>query len=104
VRQMAVLMSRCDCVVCNDGGPLHVAVASGARTVSIFGPSDEKAYGPYPGGRGHRTVTGDIECRPCYRNFRLPDCDRLDCLRRLDPRDVFYAVMDTLKDKSIHAA
>ncbi len=88
IREMAALMSKCDCVVCNDSGPLHVAVAAGTKTVSIFGPSDESVYGPYPKAGAHSTVTCDIGCRPCYKKFRIPDCKSLDCLNNLSARRV----------------
>jgi ADP-heptose:LPS heptosyltransferase len=92
IRQMAALMSRCDCVVCNDSGPLHIAVTAGARTVSIFGPSDQNVYGAYPKSAHHITVTKDISCRPCYKKFKVPSCATLDCLKGLEARDVFLAV------------
>ena len=33
--------------VANDSGPTHVALAVGAPTVAVFGPSDERRYGPF---------------------------------------------------------
>jgi lipopolysaccharide heptosyltransferase II len=45
ITQLAALSSKCRYVIVNDGGPLHVAVAAGATTVSIFGPVDERVYG-----------------------------------------------------------
>jgi ADP-heptose:LPS heptosyltransferase len=60
--------------------------------VSIFGPSDQKAYGPYPKGPSHITVTGDVSCRPCYIRFRTPDCRDLKCLESVSVDDVFKAV------------
>ncbi|MFH1753519.1 MAG: glycosyltransferase family 9 protein [Candidatus Omnitrophota bacterium] len=97
IRQMAALMSMCDCVVSNDAGPLHVAVAAGSRTVSIFGPSDQRVYGPYPVNERNITVTKGIECRPCYKKFRVPDCKTLECLNKLEVEDVFIAVADQVK-------
>lgn len=101
IRESAVLMSRCDSIVCNDSGPLHVAVAAGAKTVSIFGPSDQNVYGPYPKDDNHITVTKDIECRPCYRRFKIPDCETLNCLRELDVRDVFLAIENHIRGSKI---
>ena len=92
IRQLAAFMEKCDCVVANDAGPLHVAVASGAKTVSIFGPSDENVYGPYPKGPRHKTVTGSMACRPCYKKFKIPDCMTLDCLNTLEWDKVLEAV------------
>ncbi len=82
--QFAALLKRCELVVSNDGGPMHVAVSQGCRVVSIFGPVDDQVYGPYP--RTERTIAlgQSLPCRPCYRSFRLPPCPiNLECLTSL---------------------
>ena len=88
----AALMRRARCAVVNDGGPLHVGVACGARTVSIFGPVDPVVYGPYPPGKDHRVVTKGLPCQPCYRNFRVSGCDHQSCLRTLTMDEVYRAL------------
>lgn len=95
--QFAALAEACSLVIANDGGPLHVAVAMGARTVGIFGPVDEKVYGQYPSGEKHKIVTGKVECRPCYKNFKLRDCDVRKCLDAISAEDVFEAAEEALK-------
>ena len=91
--ELAALFKRCKLIVTNDGGPLHMAVALGIKTVSIFGPVSEKVYGPYPISQSNLVVKNDIECRPCYRNFRMPDCKRQrQCLSSLSVEEVFAAV------------
>ncbi|MFH1664547.1 MAG: glycosyltransferase family 9 protein, partial [Candidatus Omnitrophota bacterium] len=65
------LLSVCGLVLCNDGGPLHMAAALGVKTVSIFGPVAPEVYGPYPASDGNRVMTApDLPCRPCYHKFR----------------------------------
>lgn len=86
--QLAALIARCDVVVLNDGGPLHIAVAVGTRTVSIFGPVDQQVYGPWGDPARHVVVCADIICRPCYRNFRMSRCDHISCLERIQVNDV----------------
>lgn len=80
ILQMAALLSFSHLAVVNDGGPLHIAVAVGTKTVSIFGPVDERVYGPYPLS-DHRVVHSDVVCRPCYRRFRLAACAHHLCLK-----------------------
>jgi heptosyltransferase II len=87
--QLTALISFCDVVVLNDGGPLHIAVAVGAKSVSIFGPVDHQVYGPWGNTARHRVVTADIFCRPCYRRFRMSDCEHVSCLSRIHVNDVF---------------
>jgi ADP-heptose:LPS heptosyltransferase len=92
------LLSRCDLVLCNDGGPLHIAASMGVKTVSIFGPVDDKVYGPYPPDKRHRVVTAsDVECRPCYRRFKVPECHNdSKCLRNIHVDEVKKACEDLL--------
>ena len=80
-------------LVANDGGVLHTAVALGKKTVSVFGPVDERVYGPYPVSKIHEVVKKDIECRPCYKNFRLGICEKnKECLNSITTDEVFEAV------------
>jgi len=93
----AALLARCELVLCNDGGPLHMAVALGVRTVSIFGPVDEAVYGPYPPSDRHRVITAqELECRPCYGRFKLPECDKDNkCLADIRAEKVAEACMNS---------
>lgn len=90
--QLAALMSMCDLVVLNDGGPLHMAVAIGVPSVSIFGPVDQNVYGPWGKPSKHRVVTSNILCRPCYRYFRMTRCEHVSCLEQIQVNDVFQEV------------
>jgi heptosyltransferase-2 len=87
ITQSAALLKQCSLVVCNDGGPLHVAVAADVPTVSIFGPVDDKVYGPYPLGK-HVVIKKGLACQPCYRRFRMADCSHINCLNQLDVEEV----------------
>lgn len=92
LRETAALMARSEIVLANDGGPLHLAVSQGVRTVSVFGPVDEKVYGPYPHDNRNRVLTASIDCRPCYRNFKFTRCRHRNCLKNVYPRDVLEGV------------
>lgn len=98
--QAAALMGMCRVVIANDGGPLHLAAGAGAGTVGIFGPVDEKVYGQYPYGSGrHRIIKEEVSCRPCYKGFKMRDCNDRICLDRVDPDDVYRAAMGVLSEK-----
>jgi lipopolysaccharide heptosyltransferase II len=93
LEQLAALMSRLSVLLTNEGGPLHMAVALDVKTVSLFGPGDEKAYGPYPPSQKHIVLKSDIECRPCYEGFRLKPCHKeKECLNLISASEVFDAV------------
>jgi lipopolysaccharide heptosyltransferase II len=92
VGQLAALLSQCSAVVLNDGGPLHLAVAVGTKTVSIFGPVDAKVYGPFGNSSDHCVVTSDVSCRPCYRRFRMVACAHSRCLHDISADTVFESI------------
>lgn len=43
----AALLERATLFIGNDSGLMHIAAAAGAPTLGLFGPSDERVYGPY---------------------------------------------------------
>lgn len=45
---LPALIQRCDWVVSNDSGPMHLSAGLGVKTLAIFGPTDPRLYGPYP--------------------------------------------------------
>ncbi|MBD3425770.1 MAG: hypothetical protein GF409_00905 [Candidatus Omnitrophica bacterium] len=60
---LAELMRRSDLVISNDSAPLHIASAVNAATIAIFGPSDERRYGPLSD--KSRVIKPEVPCRPC---------------------------------------
>ncbi|MFA6321087.1 MAG: glycosyltransferase family 9 protein [Candidatus Omnitrophota bacterium] len=96
--ELAAFISRCNLVVTNDGGPLHMAVGLGVNTVSIFGPVDEKIYGPYMARGDHRIIFNKgLSCRPCYRKFKYSKCEKRVCLDGISVEDVLAGAESILK-------
>ncbi len=96
------ILSMCKLVITNDGGPLHMAVGLGIKTVSIFGPVDETVYGPYPLDSNHIVISKkEMPCRPCYQKFKYKMCQDRICLKNIKTEEVTEA-MDRLllKDKT----
>jgi len=63
VRQMMALIARCQMVVTNDSGPMHVAAALGRPVLAIFGPTHPEATSPK--GALSRIVYNKVACAPC---------------------------------------
>jgi lipopolysaccharide heptosyltransferase II len=90
LKEVAGIISQLKLLICNDGGPLHMAAALGIKTVSVFGPVDEIVYGPYPSSVKHIVVKSDVACRPCYKDFRFPGCsNKRICLENITVEEVF---------------
>jgi ADP-heptose:LPS heptosyltransferase len=92
---LAALLLLARGAIVNDGGPLHVAVAVGVNTVSIFGPVDPQVYGPYPVAN-HTVAQKGLPCQPCYRRFRMSQCSHVSCLRDLSVEEVYRKVQNIL--------
>lgn len=78
LRELACLMGQSKFVITVDSGPMHIAVAVGAKVISIFGPTSEKRTGPY--GNLEDVVRLDIECAPCFKRH----CSHLSCMKDLE--------------------
>ena len=54
LRDLIALIGRCDLLVCNDSGPMHLAGALNVPTVAAFGAGIDRWYSPL--GEGHEAV------------------------------------------------
>lgn len=66
--QLAWLFRRCQVVIANDSGPMHLAATLRVPLVAILGPTDPQRYGPYPLSRPDQLILHPAGCVPCYRN------------------------------------
>lgn len=86
-------LTECRVLLCNDGGLMHLAHALGVRVVAVFGPVDERAYGPQGWGAAFEVVTQNVPCRPCYHRFYFPPClNDKKCLSELSESKVLAAL------------
>ena len=45
--QMGPIFRICDLFIGSDSGLMHLAASSGCKTIGLFGPTDDKVYGPW---------------------------------------------------------
>ncbi len=84
------LMSRCDAVVSNDSGLMHVAAALNRPLVAVYGSSDP-GFTP-PLNERARVLDLALECSPCFE--RECPLGHLNCLVELMPEQVISALDD----------
>jgi len=82
------LLAAARCVVSNDSGLMHVAAASGAPVIALYGSSSPRFTPPLT---ARATVLYQaLACSPCFE--RECPLGHLDCLRTITPQRVFGAV------------
>jgi len=63
--QLAAILERCQLLVTNDTGTMHVATAVGTPVVALFGSTDPSTTGPC--GYGHVVIRKEVPCSPCLK-------------------------------------
>jgi len=86
--QLAELYRRCQVVITNDSGPMHLAAAVGTPVVAIFGPTDPALTGPY--GKQHVVLRAGIPCSPCFKDY-CTNRVRMECMNLVTVEQVLEA-------------
>jgi heptosyltransferase-1 len=89
--ELAAVLGRARAVVSTDTGAMHLAAATGAPVVALFGPTAPWRTGPY--GRNHRVLRLGLDCSPCFRR----ECERPICLTGLTPEMVLGETVPLLE-------
>lgn len=86
---MANMFKRAKCVICVDSAPMHVAVGVNARTLAIFGPTNEKKL--LPENEKFCVIKNNIPCRPCLWHKRAQNCEESGCLK-IDYKEIISKI------------
>jgi lipopolysaccharide heptosyltransferase II len=87
--EMIEWVRRCDLLITNDTGPMHVAAAMNKPLIALFGPTEPRRTGPY--GQLENVLRIDLPCSPCMSSqctFEKTD----ECLHALSPALVITRV------------
>jgi lipopolysaccharide heptosyltransferase I len=82
-------LRRCELMVTNDTGPMHIAAALGKRVIALFGPTDPRRTGPY--GQQAGVLQLHLPCVPCLKD----SCRWIrphECLQALPANEVVTRV------------
>jgi ADP-heptose:LPS heptosyltransferase len=91
--QFMALLARCQLLVCNDSGPMHISTALEVPVVAVFGPTEPSWCSPL--GTGNRVVSRDsFLCRPCFDRCIF---DQPYCLRTISIDEVFAAAAEAVQ-------
>jgi ADP-heptose:LPS heptosyltransferase len=89
--ELLALLEGAACVVTNDTGPMHMAIALQRPTVCLFGPANPEHYGqnlPYV-----EIFYAQVFCSPCLYEADEPPCNGNNiCMQRIAPHAVVDAV------------
>lgn len=96
VVQTGGLLERCNMLVGNDSGLVHLSEAVGTPAVALFGPT-VASFGYYPALDRSVSMERRLSCRPCSRNGSTP-CPRnsVECLARIPVETVLHAAKSVL--------
>lgn len=83
--EMVEWVRRCELMVTNDTGPMHVAVALRKPVVAVFGPTEPRRTGPY--GQLDNVLHHRLPCVPCLKS-RCVWPQPMECLTAISPGDV----------------
>jgi len=64
--ELSALIEKCDLIIANDSGPMHVSAALGKPTLGIFGPTDPIAHRPYSEISSY-VIHSDLHCIKCTK-------------------------------------
>jgi ADP-heptose:LPS heptosyltransferase len=98
VQELAALLRRASLFVGNDSGVMHLASAVETPVVAIFGPTNHRAWGPYPPDQPRNGVVHEpLACSPCIHrghSFGTPaGCPARTCLQIVEPGMVVDAAV-----------
>ena len=90
------LLKNAKLVICHDSGILHISSYLNLPILAIFGLTDEDESGP--SSEVCAVVRKNLVCVPCLK----AQCkfDTLQCMKDINPEDVFSAALDVLNKKS----
>ncbi len=96
VTQMAALINKCDCIIANDSGPMHISAALKVPTLGIFGPTNPKAHRPYSPNSDY-VIKDDLFCIICNKLI----CPyKHECMTELDVTIVIAKIKALLDERN----
>lgn len=91
--ESAEVIRRCNLLVSNDCGPVHLSAAVGTPVVGIYSSRDFIGAW-HPWGDEHTVLRNDsVTCRFCFKT----ECETMECINSISVEQVIDACLDYLK-------
>ena len=91
-RKFLSILARCQLLICNDSGPMHLANLLQVPVVAVFGPQNPTWFGPQ-GPQDRVVIRPEMWCRPCFDYCIF---DQPYCLRTIAPEQTIASVKESL--------
>jgi len=92
LKVLSALVSRLDCLVCNDSAPSHIAQAVGTRAIILYGPTHDEVTGPLDR-KKHTVGRNRVPCSPCWLPGTKFDCQHdFQCWKGLKAETVLNEI------------
>lgn len=90
---LAAMLKKCDALVTNDSGPMHIAVAMDTPLVTMFGSSPVPGFYPY--NNKSILIKTPVDCHPCGQHH-CPDRDH-ECMKAITPDTILKYTLELLR-------
>ncbi|NDE82354.1 MAG: glycosyltransferase family 9 protein [Chlamydiia bacterium] len=88
---LATLIEKCTLFITNDTGPMHLAFATGTKTLSLFTATDPYLCGPWTSPHG-AVIQAKTTCFPCIKK----KCHLPFCMLQISPQEVHRQALQIL--------
>lgn len=92
LQDLPFFISRCDLLITNDSGPMHIAAALKIPVVALFGPENADYFRPYTSPDLYRVIQKPMDCRPCNQST----CRTRLCLEAISHAEVVEGSLELL--------
>ena len=82
--ELSALIEKCDLIIANDSGPMHVAATLGIPTIGIFGPTNPENHRPFSSNSDF-VIKSNLHCIICNK---LTCPYKHECMLELDPKEI----------------
>lgn len=91
LKELAIVIKHSLLYISGDTGPLHIAVATGAKIIALYGPTKPERTGPY--GDTATVLESNANCKHCLQKV----CDDIKCMREITVAKVYAVACNIIK-------